>query len=211
LIFFWFLPNLVMFLVFYYFNLEIKSCGKILSSQEGQKSKSGFFHIFAQSVKFLVFLISITLFIMFSATALHEIGHSIAAYSYGCTNIKAIIFETKEWPHTELRCNSESTNTTVILLAGTLFVLLVSLIFFLINTDFTRDISFLLSGFALLSSYGDLDALFLPNWFLMSVFVVSLLLILLGMIKLSFSYKQLMESDLFCFSKKEEPVKSLKN
>jgi hypothetical protein len=199
--FFWFLPNIVMFLVFYYFNMEINSCSMVLSKQEEKIKKT---NLFFQSIRFLTFIISMILFVMFSAIALHEIGHSLAAYSFGCTNVKAIIFEPTKWPHTELRCDTAGTARIIIILSGIFMVAAISLILFFINAGFTRDISYLLFGFSLLSAYDDLGSLFLSKTLLMVIFIVSLCIILFAVIKLALAYQNIMQSELFCIGKKEK-------
>lgn len=150
----WFLPNVLMFFVFLLIYQDIINLGVIKREGPAKDEKLGIFSYILTLGKFIVFICSISVFILVSSVAVHELGHALVAQYYGCEQFKAVIYDIVE-PHTEIKCKAYY-NNFLLTLAGLGATSIIALVFLLTGTQFTIGISYLLFGFGLLIVYGDL-------------------------------------------------------
>ena len=190
---FWFIPNSLIFFVFLLIYLDIINLGIIKKEKYEEKKKFLILRYFGVFSKFLIFIISISGFILVSSIAVHELGHALVAQYYGCGQFKAVIYDIIA-PHTEIKCDSYYSNITLTL-AGVLATLVIGLIFTLTGTQFTKGLSYLMFGFGLLISYGDLTDLGVSKNIVALVLLLSLVVIILAIIKISAHY--LKQQDIF--------------
>ncbi|MEA2036429.1 MAG: hypothetical protein U9O94_02895 [Nanoarchaeota archaeon] len=215
---YWFIPNIAMLMVFSLFYLDVKNCGIIVKPRRLKAENLELLFIF---VKFLVFVFSVSAFIFLSTVAVHELGHALAAQYYGCEMGKAVIYDVIDKPHTEIMCTGYY-NDVIVTSAGILLTLLVGSAFFLTGGGFIKIISYLIFGYALLVSYGDLKDLGVSSNIVAAVMFLSFVVIAIGVTRLSIDYikqqskfykhrKEVIETDPEkCFWLDEEtPVKDL--
>ena len=184
--FFWFIPNVLMSFVFYLIFLDIKSLG-IIEKKAPEKKKNPIINFISVFAKFFIFIISISSFILLSTISLHEFGHAMVAQYYGCEHTKSVIYDMIQAPHTETKCSSYY-NNTILTLGGILSTFVISLIFLLIGVRFTKNISYLMFGFSILISYGDLTDLGISKNIIATAIFLSLLIIVMAVTKLSVYY-----------------------
>lgn len=180
---FWFIPNILMYLVFLFIYLDVKNLGIIKKENHHKKKKFINLAYAAVFVRFLVYMISISAFIFVSTISIHELGHALVAQYYGCGEFKAVIYDIIA-PHTEIRCDTYYNNITLTM-AGVAATLLVGLVFILTGGEFIRGISYLLFGFGLLVSYGDLIDLEISKNIISVVLLASAILIIMAVVKIS--------------------------
>lgn len=181
----WFIPNILMFMVFYFIFLDIKNLG--IAKKKASESKTGLLNFISVFIKFFLYIISMASFILLSTVALHEFGHVIIAQYYGCEHTRAVIYDMVHSPHTEVTC-SEYYNGVLLTLGGILSTFVVGLIFLLTGGHFTTRLSYLIFGYSLLISYGDLSDLGLSKNITSSVIFLSLIVIVIAIIKISSLY-----------------------
>ena len=142
-----------------------------------------FANVFA---KFFIFIISITAFMLLSTVALHEFGHAMIAQYYNCEHTRAVIYDVVLSPHTAVQCSSY--NDVLFTLGGLMATFIIGLIFLLTGSQFTTRLSYLIFGFALLISYGDLTDLRVSKNTIAAAIFLSLIIIIISIIRLSSFY-----------------------
>jgi hypothetical protein len=180
----WFIPTLMIGLVYLHIFKAIKGGGLVLSPRKF-RSESGI-EYFKVLARFLVFMVSITAFILISTISLHELGHAFVAQFYGCSQYKAVIYDIVN-PHTEIVCSSYY-NDLVITLAGLMATIAIALIFMLTGMELTFGISYLMAGFGLMISYGDLLQAGTSINFVVPIMIFSFIMIVIGIVKISTNY-----------------------
>lgn len=190
---FWFIPATLMFFVFLSMYLDVTNLGIIKREKLKQKKKILIFAYANVLAKFLIFITAISAFILVSTVAIHELGHALVAQYYGCGQFKAVIYDIIA-PHTEIRCES-AYNNVVLTLGGIAATLVIALVFILTGGQFTTGLSYLLFGFGLLISYGDLTDLGISKNIIAVVLFSSLITIILAIINISVYY--LKQQDIF--------------
>jgi hypothetical protein len=182
----WFIPNILMFFVLYLIFLDIKNLG-VIEKKALKKKKIVILNFINVFVKFFIFIISISAFILLSTVALHEFGHAMVAQYYGCEHTRAVIYDIILAPHTEIWC-SYYYNNIILTLGGILATFVIALIFLLTGGNFTTRLSYLIFGFSLLISYGDLTDLGIPKSIIATIIFLSLIIIIIAIVKLSSFY-----------------------
>lgn len=190
---FWFIPTSLLFFVFLLIYLDVTNLGIIKKEKIKQRKKILIFAYANVLGKFLIFITTISAFILVSTVAIHELGHALIAQYYGCGQFKAVIYDIIA-PHTEIRCES-AYNNIVLTLGGLAATLVIALMFILTGGQFTAGLSYLLFGFGLLISYGDLTDLGISKNIIAVVLFSSLIIIILTIIKISVYY--LKQQDIF--------------
>lgn len=190
---FWFIPTASMFFVFLLLYFDVINLGIIRKEKFKQKKKILILEYVLIFSKFLVFIISVSAFILVSTIAIHELGHALVAQYYGCNQFKAVIYDIIA-PHTEIRCDSYY-NDIALTLAGLAATLVIGMIFILTGGEFTLGLSYLLFGLGFLISYGDLIDLGISENIIAIVLLSSLIIIILAIVKISLYY--LRQQDIF--------------
>ena len=184
----WFIPNISMFIVFYFIFLDIEKLGVIEKKIFPKKKKWFMLNCINVFIKFFIFILSMTVFIMVSVIALHEFGHVIVAQYYGCEHTRAIIYDVVvKAPHTEIECSSYY-NNLLLTFGGVLTTIIVGLVFLLTGGQFTSKLSYLIFGFSLLISYGDLTDAGISKGITATIIFLSILIIIIAIVKLSTYY-----------------------
>ena len=176
----WFATFIIFILIFYtiYRDLESHGIGQQILSHKRKQNLLFFF------VSFVFYIAAMSSFIFLSTVSIHEMGHAIAAKYYNCERGKAIIYDTADSPHTEMVCK-EYYNNIVLTISGVILTLIVAIIFLTIGNRFTVILSYLIIGFSLLISYGDLIDLGASKNIIVTVILLANLFIVLGIVKLS--------------------------
>lgn len=190
---FWFIPAALMFFIFLLIYLDVTNLGVIKSEKLKQKKKNLILSYANVFVKFFIFITTISAFILVGTIAIHELGHALTAQYYGCNQFKAVIYDIIA-PHTEIRCES-AYNNTVLTFGGIAASLVIALIFILTGGQFTEGLSYLMFGFGLLISYGDMADLGISKNIIAVVLFLSLIIIMLAVIKISIYH--LRQQDIF--------------
>ncbi|MBI4153767.1 hypothetical protein HY501_00365 [Candidatus Woesearchaeota archaeon] len=120
---------------------------------------------------------------MVGVVGFHEFGHAFTASFLGCEGQRAVIYEKGAVPHTEVICGS-LLKKGFIVFGGILFPILISLLFFLTSEVLLREVSYLMLGYSVLFSYGDLQ-LYVPLFVNIFLSVLALLVITVSVIRLA--------------------------
>ncbi|MCP3682423.1 MAG: hypothetical protein GY861_06995 [bacterium] len=187
----WFLPNILLFFVFFFIYLDVKKCGVI--KKKAKKKKKPFLPLIF--IKYFIFVISMTLFMFLSTVGIHELGHVLTAQYYGCEEGKAIIYDINKMPHAEMGCD-ENYNETVISFGGLAATLIMAALFFFIGGDFLRIIAYYILGLSLFIAYDDLLSMGLTYNLVVPVMLISVIIIGLAIVKVSSYY--LNQHETFC-------------
>jgi hypothetical protein len=180
-----FIPNILMFFVFWFLYLDVKKCGMIGKKKTKRRIKS--LMIFTLFFKYLIFIFTISMFIMLSTVAIHEMGHAIVSQYYGCTYAKAVVYDTAKSPYTEMRCDSYY-NDVILTLGGIGATLVVVFLFLLTGGEFINRMTMLMLGFSLLVAYGDLIELGISINVVAIVIFTSMIIITLSIMRISLYY-----------------------
>ncbi len=181
----WFVPNILLFLILVLFILAVKHSE--IDQYRGYPPKIRKAILSLLFLKFIIFLSSVTLFILLSTIAIHEMGHSLTAQYYGCERSKAVIYDITGSAHTEMVCSGYY-NDDIITIAGTLFPIAVGLIFFLTGGAFTTNIAYLIFGFALILPSKDLEVLGVSESITYLLVACGFVIMVYGVLKLSINY-----------------------
>jgi hypothetical protein len=130
-------------------------------------------------VRMLASLIIINLITVVTVISLHEMGHAGTAAYFRCEIGKAVIFDAKNLPHTEVYCSSHD-NDPYILLAGLFVPVILGLVLLLIGEGILIDISYLVVGFSFYFSNKDITDLGLTGSFVLIMTVISFVFLFLG-------------------------------
>lgn len=114
-----------------------------------------------------------------AVVAIHELGHALAAKYFGCEVTKAVLYDAKTFPHTELVC-SDPSNNLVIVLAGLFLPTLVGILLLWFGEPFLEDLSYLIIGFSFYFSNRDILDLGLSQNFIIVLMVISFLFLFIG-------------------------------
>ncbi|HLC49898.1 MAG TPA: hypothetical protein VJI97_00550 [Candidatus Nanoarchaeia archaeon] len=136
--------------------------------------------------KFLFFIGMMGSFVFISTIAVHELGHALTAQYYGCQQFKAVIYDIVS-PHTEISC-SAAYNNIAITLAGFAATLAVGLIFMATGSGLARGMSYLIIGFGILASYGDLTDINVSKNLVTLLMLLGLIISILAVASISFFY-----------------------
>ncbi|MFH1642062.1 MAG: hypothetical protein ABIC04_04130 [Nanoarchaeota archaeon] len=181
----WFIPNALMFIVFLLFFYDVRYCRIGKNAETEPKIKKIMFPFLF--FKFVVFITSMTLFLLLSTISIHEMGHTLSAQYYGCEKSKAVIYDIADSAHTEMVC-SLYYNDLIVTLAGVLLPLIVGLIFLLTGGSFTSNISYLIIGFSLILPSKDLETLHFSNSMIFLVIISGIVIVMLGVIRFTTYY-----------------------
>ena len=136
-------------------------------------------------IKYFVYIIVLTNFVLISTVGVHELSHVLSARYYGCES-RAIAFESGTYPYSEIVCDDLS-GKVPIALAGPLVPIVIALILFIIGGRFIRPTAFLIVGFNLLASYRDFEEVGLGQSLLLSSTIAGLILLFAGISLLAVS------------------------
>ena len=182
---YWFIPNLFLLASFAYLFLDIKAYGlPVIKKPYMHRKYTPIFFVF---FKFMTYMITVPSFFLISTIAIHEFGHAITAEALGCPASKAVIYEIASSPHTELSC-PDMRFDVIITLAGLGLTLALGGIFLFTEGSYTTMISYLIFGYAVLTSYRDLKDLSVSDNMLLILMLGALMLIIYGTILLALHY-----------------------
>jgi hypothetical protein len=109
--------------------------------------------------KFGFFVITLSSFLMLGTLGVHELGHSLAAQLFGCAHQTDFGMG---FAVTHVECASNA-GFVWIALAGFLLTALIALVIHLTGHAFSKRISWLLLGFAILIAVDDFETLHMTN------------------------------------------------
>ncbi len=177
----WFIPNMALFLVCYFVLRELERFEP--SSRPADKPVK--LYLFAKTVRFFIFVSVIMAFMLISTISVHEMGHAMAGRYYQCRNVKSVVYDIKDSPHTEMSCEAGNFKSkTIIVLAGTILPLLLALILFFTDGELMKNIAFIISGYALILAYNDISVIYPSTFAGLSLTLVGILLLVAGIIKI---------------------------
>lgn len=181
----WFVPDIILFIVFLLFVLDIENWGSKQKKEQKQKKRKIIYPFLF--MKFIIFMFFITIFALLSTIALHEMGHALAGQYYGCERSRAVIYDISELPHTEMICTGYY-NDTIITLTGIFLPIIIGIVFLLTGSSFTTNFSYLIFGFSLIIPSLDLESLNVSQSSIFLVILSGFVILLWGIVKLSTSY-----------------------
>ena len=180
----WFIPSMLLFVVFYMLFKDMKEEGPI---EDHPQEHHASIHAASILLKFLVFITSLSAFIFLSVVSLHEFGHAIVGQYYGCEQYKAVIYDVSHQPRTEFSCD-DPYNNFFMTIAGFAITILLGMLFLIVGDAFTYRLSTLILGYALLISYGDFLDLGLSSSLALVLTLLSVIVTILSVIRLSAYY-----------------------
>jgi hypothetical protein len=133
-------------------------------------------------LKYFVFIIVLSNFILMGTVGLHEAGHIIVSKFYDCGYRRVIYAESSAY--TEVLCSELSGNSLVIL--GAVFLpLLVAFLLFFIGGKFMKEISFLIGGFDFIISYKDFTDLGFSENVAVAGVALGMVFLIIGVVSLA--------------------------
>ena len=181
----WFIPDIIFFMVFLLFVLDIENWGSRQKKEQKTKRRKIIYPFLF--MKFIIFMSFLTIFALLSTITLHEMGHALAGQYYGCERNRAVIYDISELPYTEMVCK-EYYNDTIITIAGIFLPIIIGIIFLLTGSRFTANFSYLIFGFSLIIPTIDLESLNVSQSGIFLVILLGFVILLYGIVKLSASY-----------------------
>jgi hypothetical protein len=176
---FWFIPNIAVLYLLYLFwqDSSIRA-----SAQEITKHH---IPVIAEVFKLGFFILSISIFIMLGTLGVHELGHSLAAKSFGCSHTTSFGIGQAV---THITCESAS-GSTFITLAGFLLTVIISLLIYFMGNDFAKRIAHMMFGFSMLIALDDFTVLSTPYSAVTALIVVSSIFIGYGIVRIVKNYE----------------------
>ncbi|MBS3164171.1 hypothetical protein J4439_01955 [Candidatus Woesearchaeota archaeon] len=141
-----------------------------------------------RAARFLGFLTTFYLFAGLAVIGLHEVGHALAASSSGCEHSKAVIYDLRDSPHTEISCE-RGYNDHLLTLGGFAATTLVGALLLLLGTGLSEPLGLFVVGFGFLISFSDLMELTAGVTLLTLLHLVSLGLLSLSIVQTTVQYR----------------------
>src|SRR3989338_4130726 len=142
-----------------------------------------------RAARFLGFLTTFYLFAGLAVIGLHEVGHALAASSSGCEHSKAVIYDLRDSPHTEISCE-RGYNDHLLTLGGFAATTLVGALLLLLGTGLSEPLGLFVVGFGFLISFSDLMELTAGVKLLTLLHLVSLGLLSLSIVQTTAQYRR---------------------
>ncbi len=130
-------------------------------------------------VKLVIEVAVILVICVISVISIHELGHAVAASHYDCEMSKAVIYDGKHFPHTEIECSTNAYNT-IILLSGLFLPVILGAVLMLLGESFLEDIAYLVLGMSFYFSNKDILDLGLTQNFVVVITIVSFVFLYMG-------------------------------
>ena len=176
---FWFIPNIAVIYIFY---LLWQDSSIHPSLQVSQKHH---IPVIAEIFKLGLFIMSISLFVMLGTLGVHELGHSLAAKSFGCSH--STVFSIGK-AVTHVVCDSAS-GSTFIALAGLILTVAISIIIYSMGNGFAKRVAYMIFGFSILIAVDDLAVLNTPYSAITALIVVSSIFIGYSIVRIARNYE----------------------
>jgi len=129
-------------------------------------------------IKYFVYIIVITNFVLISTVGLHELGHVLVSRHYGCDS-RSIAFEEGIYPYSEIVCDDLSSKNQIAI-SGFAIPVIIAIALFLIGGKFIRPVSFLIIGFNLLASHKDFIELSISSSLLFATTISGMIFLFTG-------------------------------
>ncbi len=157
----------------------------ILSEKTEKKGGNSMIIMIIKGVLYEILIVSL----LFVATlSIHELGHSLTATSMGCRNVKAVIFSTSDFPHSEIKCEGMSNiQYRWMIINGMLAPVIIGLFFLLLGDKIARTYAMLIIGFAFLMMYGDLKDIGVSINMIATVIISAFIMLTAGIYNLGMS------------------------
>lgn len=175
----------VFFLIFVFLFFKDSEVYPSVAAKKKVAEKDSYFLLF---VKYFVYVIVITNFVLISTIGLHEVGHVLVARYYGCES-RTIIFEENSYPYSEIICD-DLAGKIPITLAGPVIPLIVAIVLFFIEGKSFWSISFLIFGFNLLASGRDFSEIGVSESLILASAASGVIFLAIGLIFLAKSKVQ---------------------
>ncbi len=185
----WFIPNLALAIMILLLHFDKKYYIQLTSRVTGSRKPHVKKAIFGLNfIRYTLYIMAVTAFTFVATVSVHELGHSLAAYYYGCEHTQ-IIYDLKSAPYTEISCASASgTSTFLITLMGLVFTLVSSLIFYFAESKFTTKLAALMLGFSLMIFYRDFQDIGASESMATLLLLGSFLIVIVAIVEFSFFY-----------------------
>jgi hypothetical protein len=133
--------------------------------------------------KFLLFFFLANILVTITAISLHELGHSLAATYYGCSNVIAF----KPIPNTEISCPAK-VDLRMITVSGIALTTICSILIFLFAKNIIKYVGLILFSEGIIASSIDMMALSVNYQALIFINIASYILISLSTIMIVLAY-----------------------
>lgn len=140
---------------------------------------TAFSHVARPLMHLILYLSLLNVVLMLGALALHESGHLWVGSKLGCTGEAVLFDSSKTGPHTSLSC-PPGTSESVLALAGFIFVIPFSAIFFFLRGYPEKNFGVVILGIALVMGSLDFSVVVPGKYVVYSLMIAGTLLICLG-------------------------------
>ncbi len=199
----WFIPQTFFFLVLFFIHTDIRTAGIHPQKNDVPFRQNSIIAYILTFLKFAVYISALLSFGILSTIALHEMGHALVAQYYGCSHVRAVVYDIINPPHTEIICQNQY-NDTFISLGGVIATTIIGLLLFASGNAFIQGIAFFIAGVGFLIGYSDLKGIGTSGNVLAIVIIISALATALTVIKISSEF--LLSQEIF----KVEPAQNVK-
>lgn len=163
---FWFVPNIFLFASYAMLAAFGADAGKVMHSRRGSFSLDDTNASFSQVARplfhLIVYLSLLNVVVMLGALALHEAGHLWIGSRMSCTG-EAVLFDSSDaGPYTSLSC-PPGTPEVPLALAGFVFLIPFSAIFFVLRGYPERNLGLVIFGLALVMGALDMKTIILSK------------------------------------------------
>ena len=185
----WFVPNLALAVMILLLHFDKKYYIQLTSRMTDRQKPHVKKVIFGLNfIRYTLYIMAVTAFTFVATVSVHELGHSLAAYYYGCEHTQ-ITYDLKSPPYTEISCASASgTSTFLITLMGLALTLVSSLVFYFAESRFTTKLAALMLGFSLMIFYKDFQDLGASESMETLLLLGSFLVVIIAIVDFSFFY-----------------------
>lgn len=176
---FWFIPNIAVLYLIYLFWQDSNVHARIHTARKHH------IPVIAEVFKIGFFILSISIFIMLGTLGVHELGHSLAAKSLGCSHATSFGIGKAV---THIKCESAS-GSTFIALAGFILTILISLLIYFMGNDFAKRIAHMMFGFSILIAVDDFTVLSMPYSAITALVIISSIFIGYSIVRIVNNYE----------------------
>lgn len=131
------------------------------------------------------YVLCLSVFIMLGTLGVHEMGHSLAARSFGCSHQTQFGIGHAV---THVECESAA-GSTFIVLGGFALTVLISVMMYIVGNGFARRIALMIFGFSMIMAVDDFTVLGLQHSAIVALVFIASIVLGVGLVKLVKDYE----------------------
>lgn len=176
---FWFIPNIIAIYLIYMINQKSQLQSHL------HTEKKHHVPVIVEVGKLGLFVIGLSIFLMLGTLGVHELGHSVFAKAFGCSHDTVFYIG---HAITHVTCDNDA-GAIPITLGGIILTLIIALLIYITGNAFARDISYLITGFSIITAVDDFTVLGIPHSVIFMGVIIAAIVIVHGLVKIVKSYE----------------------